>query len=264
MSNAVKGLTTGALIIGVPPVQLTGMAFNGGLTKSMPGFGRASERFRSLHIQTGAALVSGGEEFTQGIPTSPSLRFDAAGAWKFRWVVSAGTQTLTISCMQAANQAPRPSVVVKAHPAIGVNSDITVSAPSGGGWVAISVPVTAAATGAVWVELHSDLDASPGVYPTFFDHLSSDNGLVSEFDVWLDGAPVIFQASTLNNSSGGTPNFMAHKLQLIVRPIAPNPPDKNNPKAVQDAVSSLQEWTRSAEKAFRQIEAAFNKAVSGS
>jgi hypothetical protein len=264
MANAVKALTTGMLIVGTPSAPFSGLAWNGILTKASPSQGRTSSRFTCVVVQRGEQLVSGGEEFVQGSPGAPSLRMDSEGQWRFRWVLTSGTHTLQVSVMQAANLTPRPALVVKANPNIGIATDIVGTAPAGAGWTTITVSATATTLGATWVELHNYLETSPGVYPCYWDHLIGDNGnILCDFDIWLEGAPVVFQQSV---GSSGTPTttFMAQKLKLFVRPVPepmPAAADKGiTPKSTAD-VEGLRKWCREAERAFRAIESAFNKAT---
>lgn len=101
----------------------------------------------------------GAKDTTQGDPSQPSLRIDGKGVWRFRWAVSSGTRTISVSVKQALNISPRPTLVVKANAAIGVNSDVTGTAGSSATWVTIG-PVTASPSsdGALWVELRANLD----------------------------------------------------------------------------------------------------------
>jgi hypothetical protein len=97
-------------------------------------------------------------ESVQGNPSAPSTALRQPGAWRFRWQISTGTQTLSCYVRQPANAAPFPTIVVKANPSIGVASDITGTSPGGASWVKIGpVSVVATSSGVVWVEMHNNL-----------------------------------------------------------------------------------------------------------
>lgn len=119
-----------------------------------------------------AYQVIGARDNTEGDPSQPSLRMDARGVWRFRWVVESGARTASINVKQAANASPRPTLVIKANPSIGVNSDVTGTAGSGTGWVTIG-PVNAAPTsdGVLWVELRNNYDAQYQGAPCYWDHV---------------------------------------------------------------------------------------------
>lgn len=115
-------------------------------------------------------IPMGGQDAVEGTPTAPSLRLDALGVWKFRWTVPIGTRTISISVKQAVNASPRPTLIVKANASIGVNADVTGTAPSGTSWVTIGpVTITPSSAGAVWVELWNNLDRQIGTAPCYFD-----------------------------------------------------------------------------------------------
>jgi len=90
--------------------------------------------------------------------------------WRFRWAVAAGAHSITVKVKQAANASPRPSLVVRTNPDIGVNDDVVVAAGMGAGWVTIGpASITATSDGAVWVELRNNLDAPIASAPCYFD-----------------------------------------------------------------------------------------------
>lgn len=114
------------------------------------------------HLQVGAS-----ESLSQGYISPPSLQLSAPGFWRFRWTVTAGTHTVSAYVMQPANLAPFPTLTVQANPAIGVNSDVTVTAPGGGGWVLMGpASITASLEGVLWVLLWNNLCVanSPAYY----------------------------------------------------------------------------------------------------
>lgn len=111
-----------------------------------------------------------GRSDSQGDPSTPSLVVPQPGYWRFQWGIRAGTHTLSIRTKQVLNNASRPSVVVKANPDIGINSDVIATAPSSATWVQIGpLSVTATGDGAVWVELHNN--CTDFYDDCFFDHL---------------------------------------------------------------------------------------------
>lgn len=170
MANPVKGCTTGALIIG-PPVPPLSKAYNGCLTKVIPNIGRPASRFQCV-IANDRQLVSGAEDFSQGNPGQPSLRMDAKGTWRFRWAMQPGAHTISVNVLHAINQNPRPSMVVKNNPGIGINVDIETFAASGTGWVIIMSPLfTTSALGVTWVELRNNLETNVGASPCYWDHV---------------------------------------------------------------------------------------------
>lgn len=113
----------------------------------------------------------GGKTILQGNPTQPALELTTQGYWRFRWSVLSGYRYITIDVKQEENQAPRPTLVVKANPSIGVLDDVVEEAPSGTGWVTIGPAViTPSDSGAVWVELYANYDA-PSV--SYWDNIQT-------------------------------------------------------------------------------------------
>ena len=116
----------------------------------------------------------------EGNPSPPCIVLRQPGAWRFRWQVNTGSQTISIYCKQAINLAPFPSMVIKADPSLGVAADIVGISAGGAGWVKIG-PLTAVATspGVLWVELRANYmgqDASSANplgpwYPCYFDNV---------------------------------------------------------------------------------------------
>lgn len=112
-----------------------------------------------------------GKDSVVGNPTAPSLALKYASTYRFRWVLHTGVNILYVNCLQAINLMPRPTVTAKANPDIGINADVSATAPSGTGWVTIGpVSVTASAAGAVYVWLTSNT-TSENAAPCYFDHL---------------------------------------------------------------------------------------------
>jgi len=92
--------------------------------------------------------------------------------WRFRWRVRTGARSIQVNVKQAVNISPRPSLIVKANPGIGINADVTGTAASNTGWVVIGpVNITPSSDGAVWVELWNNYDAQVYQAPCYFDHI---------------------------------------------------------------------------------------------
>lgn len=119
------------------------------------------------HLQTGVR-----KESVDGNPAAPCLALDYPGFWRFRWGVKAGTRSLWVNAKQVSNVAgKRPSMVVKANPAIGVSTDVAVAAGSTAGWTTVGpATVTPTDTGVLWVELWNN-DTDTFKSPAFFDHI---------------------------------------------------------------------------------------------
>lgn len=106
----------------------------------------------------------------EGDPAPPCLQLNAGrDYWRFRWIVETGARTISINVKQTENVSPRPTLVVKANPDIGVNADVTETAPSGTGWVTIGpAAINPTSDGAVWVEVWNNID---GILPCYFDNI---------------------------------------------------------------------------------------------
>lgn len=127
-------------------------------------------RWRCLHLGSLYNAKGVGKELSQGNPAIPSIKIEAKGRWRFRWKMLAGPRTLTLKCKQEINVSPRPSVIIKANPEIGINSDITTVATSGTDWVTIGpIAVNPTIIGATWVELHANADYQNAV--CYFDNI---------------------------------------------------------------------------------------------
>jgi len=92
-------------------------------------------------------------------------------AFRFRWTVKAGARTISVDVKQPLNQSPRPKLTIAANPALGINADVSASAPDGTDWVTIGpVSISPTADGAVWVYLSNEL---VGVCsPCWFDKIA--------------------------------------------------------------------------------------------
>jgi len=149
---------------------LQGTSFGEGSTMDGAGsFGR--------HLQVGLS-----KETTDGSPTAPSLKLDYPGSmWRFRWVVKTGNRSLTIAAKQnSTGSLYRPSVIIRKNPSIGLNADISASAPNGAGWVTIGpINFTVSGSDVVWVEMHNNnnswsMQSWDGMLqpaPCWFDHI---------------------------------------------------------------------------------------------
>lgn len=108
---------------------------------------------------------------TEGTPLPPSFGLRHIGFWRFKWAVTAGARTISVYSKQAVNLEPRPKMVIKANPDVGLLADVTASKGAGTGWGQIISGFVPTATGVVWVELHNALP--DGNYDCFFDHITT-------------------------------------------------------------------------------------------
>ncbi len=147
---------------------------------SQIGTGHGTERILLLPsvvrgiMVTDKFYVIGSRDAVIGNSLPPSLRLDSLGSWRFRWTVAVGTRTMSVFVKQAVNLSPRPTLIVKANPEIGVNSDVTVTAGSGSGFVLLGpATINPTVAGAVWVELHNNYDGQTGGAPCYFDDIGT-------------------------------------------------------------------------------------------
>jgi hypothetical protein len=119
-----------------------------------------------LHLQNGVSRSD-----IEGSPDVPSVRLAQVGFWRFLWVAkSPGRYQIQVNVKQVINLPPRPSLVIKANPDIGLSADVVGDAPDGADWVTIG-PLTVNTTvpGATYIELHNNY---AGDYADcFFDHI---------------------------------------------------------------------------------------------
>lgn len=113
-------------------------------------------------------MVLGGREETEA-NVAPSLRMDARGTWRFRWVVQSGARALSVNVKQAVNLSPRPRLTVKANTAIGVNADVTADAASSVTWTTVTANVTPTLDGVLEVILEARYDGQPYSAPCYWD-----------------------------------------------------------------------------------------------
>ena len=127
---------------------------------------------KSLNLGGPVVFVSGiFEELTDGSPAAPSMRIDIPNSWRFRWVVRTGTHTIQVNTKQVVNLSPRPSLIVRSNPSIGIPSDITAVAPGGTGWVTVGpITVNPTSTGAVFVDMVNNCIGQTNT-PAYFDHI---------------------------------------------------------------------------------------------
>lgn len=102
-----------------------------------------------------APFVSGsGRDDSVGYPSGPSLSMPRGGTLRIRVPVDAGARGISIAVLQPSTTLPRPSITIRANPAVGLYSDLQASAPAGSGWVTIGpLAWTATAAGGVWIDL---------------------------------------------------------------------------------------------------------------
>jgi len=140
---------------------------NTSIGSGWPRLGRRSIRLDGL--PWGQVLwANSGKSTTEG-SSAPSLRLGPGCRMQFRIPVSPGARSFYSQAKQADTTAARPVLVVLANPEVGLSSDITVTAPSGTGWVTTpTASFTATALGAVIVELRN-----PAVDPwvAYWDNL---------------------------------------------------------------------------------------------
>lgn len=130
---------------------------------------------RSMNIGGSPVWISGmSKELVDGSPGAPSLKLDRPNSWRFRWAIrSTGAHTIQINAKQAVNQNPRPSMIVRANPSIGIYNDVSASAPTGTGWVLLGpISVTTSAVGATYVDISNNYSGSTSS-SCYFDHIVS-------------------------------------------------------------------------------------------
>jgi hypothetical protein len=124
---------------------------------------------RILDLGVGPPIWYGaGRSDTEGSPEPPSMSLAVRSALRSRANVKAAARSIRIDVKQAANLSPRPTLVIRRNPAVGLDEDVVATAATGTGWVTVTASFTAAADGAVWFELRNNLD---GFFPCYFDNL---------------------------------------------------------------------------------------------
>lgn len=136
-----------------------------GISFGSPSSVRGDGTF-GLHLMTGVKRNN-----TEGNPSPPCLEIYNPNMWRFKWSVGGGLKNITVKCKQIINENPRPTMIIKANPEIGLLTDISGSAPSSTEWTEIGpVSFVSSASGSVWVELHNNLDTRTNA-PAYFDHI---------------------------------------------------------------------------------------------
>ena len=98
--------------------------------------------------------LDAGRDDTEGSASAPSLYLPRGGVISLRIPIAAGGRTLTIKAKQPSTTLLRPSVRLLRNAAIGLNADVSASAPAGSDWVTIGpLTFTATAKGGVMIEL---------------------------------------------------------------------------------------------------------------
>jgi len=131
---------------------------------------------RGYYLSDCAQFLStfGGKDTSEGDPSQPSLRMDARGVYRFRWAFASGARTVAVNVKQEVNASPRPTLVVKANPAIGIAADVIETAGSSTNWITIGpANISPSADGATWVELHANYDGQYMSAPCYWDHIET-------------------------------------------------------------------------------------------
>lgn len=149
-----------------------------------PSFGRGKiDTAGILRMAIGEAgdqrLMQSGvvKNTTEGSPASPCLELSRYGLFRFRWAVSPGVRTLSVSVKQPSNRLNYPTMTLLANSSVGLGADVVGTSPGGTGWVTIGpLSFTASAFGVVTVEFRNNCDRATlpyqGTYaPCYFDHL---------------------------------------------------------------------------------------------
>lgn len=130
---------------------------------SMTGIGGDSPMGQHLQMYVTKSL-------NEGFPSAPSLEMTQPTSWRFRWSVKAGPRAVYVWASQNSTGSFRPSMVVRSNSEVGLNADISASAPDGAGWQQIGpINFTATGNGMVWVELHNNNYAHASA--SYFDHI---------------------------------------------------------------------------------------------
>ena len=142
-------------------------------TKVSPDLTPVARQMGLSQIVCGTDVYAlGGKDAGTGSP-APAMRLDGNYRFRFRWRVASGTRTVQCQVMQAANASPRPTIIVRANPSVGVNADVVATAGAGTGWVTAGpVTITPSSNGAVWVEIWNNLRWQAGGAPLFIDNIT--------------------------------------------------------------------------------------------
>ena len=115
--------------------------------------------------------LGAGRDDTEGSAAAPSLYLPKGGVIRLRIPVAAGSRSVTIKAKQLSATLPRPSARLVANADIGLNADLSGSAPAGSDWVVIGpLAFTATLKGGVMIELFAPW--SGGESGCWFDSLT--------------------------------------------------------------------------------------------
>lgn len=155
LAGAFTGDLTKAKSLTGPEFVLGKLVFGGGAASSdsqSPPW-----RIRSINADT-LYHALGGRDNTEGSPGQPSLKILGRGYFPVPWVIRPGVRSVSCKVKQPVNVLPRPSIVIRANPLVGLNADVEVAAQPGTDWVIVQAGFTATAEGGVYVELRGNYD----------------------------------------------------------------------------------------------------------
>lgn len=90
----------------------------------------------------------------EGASGAPCLKMTRGSRLRLRVPVAQGARAISVKVKQDTPASPRPKLIVKANPEIGLAVDIEGTAPVGAGWQTCGpVSFTANQNGGVWIEL---------------------------------------------------------------------------------------------------------------
>ena len=149
------------------------------LIHSMPNITKSLFQPKTLHkiIASDVSYTIASMSDTEGTPLPPSINIPVKGMFRFRWSLKAGNRYISVSAKQPKNGTPRPTMVIKANPDIGVLNDVSGSAISGTGWVVIGpIYISPILDGVIWVELHNNYEGINE--PCYFDNIITTSFLL--------------------------------------------------------------------------------------
>lgn len=115
--------------------------------------------------------LGAGRDDIEGSAAATSLYLPKGGVIRLRIPIAAGSRSVTIKAKQPSVTLPRPSARLVANADIGLNADLSGSAPAGSDWVTIGpLMFTATAKGGVMIELFAPW--SGGESGCWFDSLT--------------------------------------------------------------------------------------------
>lgn len=107
----------------------------------------------------------------EGSPNPPSLELSHPTMWRFKWSVKPGQRRISVRVKQndiISNQ--RPTLTIQKNIAVGIATDITLSADNSSDWVTIGpIVFTAINVGTVFIEIRNNLNIS--FQPLYIDHV---------------------------------------------------------------------------------------------